>query len=62
MRDDGRGFDPASAAVPGHLGLVTMEERAAMAGRWCRIESTPGAGTAVTAWVPFAPAEAGSTG
>ena len=61
VRDDGRGFDPASAAVPGHLGLMTMEERAAMAGGWCRIESTPGAGTAVTAWVPFAAAERGST-
>ncbi len=62
VRDDGRGFDLASAAVPGHLGLATMHERATMAGGWCRFESAPGAGATVTAWVPFAPAEAGSTG
>jgi len=60
--DDGRGFDLASPAVPGHLGLATMRERATMAGGWCRFESAPGAGATVTAWVPFAPAEAGLTG
>lgn len=57
VRDDGRGFDPASAAMPGHLGLATMEERAAMAGGWCRVESAPGSGATVTAWIPFASAE-----
>jgi len=62
VRDDGRGFDLASPAVPGHLGLATMHERATMAGGWCRFESAPGAGATVTAWVPFAPAEAGLTG
>jgi signal transduction histidine kinase len=62
VRDDGRGFDPASAALPGHLGLATMEERAAMAGGWCRVESAPGSGATVTAWIPFASAEPGSSG
>ncbi len=60
--DDGRGFDLAIPAVPGHLGLATMQERATMAGGWCRFESAPGAGATVTAWVPFAPAAAGLTG
>ena len=62
VRDDGRGFDLASAAEPGHLGLATMHERATLAGGWCRFESEPGAGATVTAWIPFAPAEPGSSG
>jgi signal transduction histidine kinase len=62
VRDDGRGFDPERAAVPGHLGLATMQERATIAGGWCRVESAPGAGATVTAWVPLAPGEPGSTG
>lgn len=61
IRDNGRGFDPSAAAMPGHLGLVTIHERAEIAGGWCRIESAPGAGATVAAWVPFAPAETGST-
>ena len=59
VRDDGRGFDPERAAVPGHLGLATMQERATVAGGWCRVESTPDAGATVTAWVPFTSAEQG---
>ncbi len=60
--DDGRGFDPERAALPGHLGLTTMQERATIAGGWCRVESAPGTGTTVTAWVPFDSAEPGTTG
>jgi signal transduction histidine kinase len=62
VRDDGRGFDPERAVAPGHLGLATMQDRATMAGGWCRVESAPGAGATVTAWVPVTPAEPGSTG
>lgn len=62
VRDDGRGFDPERAGLPGHLGLETMEERATLAGGWCRVESAPGSGATVTAWVPFASAEQGATG
>jgi PAS domain S-box-containing protein len=54
VRDDGRGFDPERAAEeqPGHLGLVSMRERAELVGGKFRITSTPGAGTTVEAWVP----------
>jgi signal transduction histidine kinase len=37
---------------PGHLGLVLMRERATFAGGWFRLDSAPGAGTTVSAWVP----------
>jgi PAS domain S-box-containing protein len=54
VRDDGRGFDPEREAAeqPGHLGLVSMRERAELAGGRFRITSTPWAGTTVEAWVP----------
>ena len=54
VKDDGQGFDVAgsNAAVPGHLGLASMHERAAQAGGWCRVESLPGAGTTVRSWIP----------
>jgi PAS domain S-box-containing protein len=53
IRDDGVGFDPSAldAAVPGHLGLSAMRERAEGVGGWLRVDSS-GAGTAVIAWVP----------
>jgi len=48
VRDDGRGFDVA--AVPSeHLGLRMMRERAEDAGIEVDVESSPGAGTTVTA-------------
>jgi signal transduction histidine kinase len=55
VRDDGRGFDPDSLtpARPGHLGLVTMRERALLAGGRLVVESGPGRGTTVTAWIPL---------
>lgn len=54
VHDDGRGFDPEQieAARPGHLGITAMTERASAAGGWCRLESAPGKGTLVTAWIP----------
>jgi len=54
VQDDGQGFDLAgpNTDVPGHLGLASMHERAAQAGGWCRVETLPGAGTTVRAWVP----------
>jgi signal transduction histidine kinase len=54
--DDGRGFDAASAATepaPGHLGLLTMVERAEVTGGHCRVTSAPGAGTTVEIWLPL---------
>ena len=59
--DDGIGYNPAEVENrPGHLGLTLMRERAQVAGGWCRIESSPGAGTTVEFWVPLGgPPEAG---
>lgn len=51
--DDGVGYDPGvTESKPGHLGLTLMQERAQIAGGWCRIESEPGAGTTVEFWLP----------
>jgi signal transduction histidine kinase len=54
IKDDGVGFraeDRADTAV-GHLGLVSMRERAELAGGWLRIHSTPGSGTTAECWIP----------
>ncbi|MBI4260279.1 MAG: sensor histidine kinase [Actinobacteria bacterium] len=57
IRDDGRGFDPSASGLmaPGHLGLVSMRERAEAAGGWIRIDSRPGSGTTVEVWLPGTP-------
>jgi signal transduction histidine kinase len=57
VADDGRGFDIQGLGRPalGHIGLPTMVERASLAGGWCTIDSTPGGGTTVQAWLPTAP-------
>jgi PAS domain S-box-containing protein len=55
--DDGVGFVPEELKpVPGHLGLTALQERAALAGGWLRIESAPGRGTTVEVWIPGHPA------
>ncbi|GGM86203.1 ATP-binding protein [Dactylosporangium sucinum] len=50
--DDGVGAAAFGEPEPGHLGIVLMRERAALAGGWFRIASAPGSGTTVTFWVP----------
>ncbi len=52
--DDGRGMDPeiARRPRPGHLGLVSMRERAELAGGTFNVTSAPGAGTSIEVWVP----------
>jgi signal transduction histidine kinase len=58
VRDDGRGFggvSPLGPREPGHLGLASMRERAALAGGRLAIESSRG-GTQVRVRVPYAPA------
>lgn len=50
IRDDGQGFDPASAS--GGMGLTTMRERAEGLGGNITIVSTPGEGTSVTVILP----------
>ena len=57
VRDDGVGFDVANLreqAVRGaSLGLLSMEERATLAGGGLEYDSTPGQGTEVHAWFPL---------
>jgi PAS domain S-box-containing protein len=59
VEDDGCGFDVAAARRSSrradHLGLVGMEERAALLGGAIRIESAPGQGTTVLAEIPLNP-------
>jgi signal transduction histidine kinase len=51
VADNGTGFD-AGASYPGHLGLVSMQERIARFGGRVEIGSAPGAGTRVHVTVP----------
>lgn len=57
VRDDGVGFDVSEQrgeAVRGtSLGLLSMEERAALAGGGLELNSFPGQGTEVHAWFPL---------
>jgi len=58
LRDDGRGFDPATAARAGH-GLANMVRRLTEIGGRCDLDSAPGRGTGVTFVVPLPRAPAG---
>lgn len=57
VRDDGAGFDVAAVrnqAVHGaSLGVLSMEERATLAGGGLKLNSAPGQGTEVHAWFPL---------
>jgi signal transduction histidine kinase len=54
ITDNGTGFIVEQRShLPGHLGLLAMNERALLAGGWCRIASEPGAGTIIEFWVPL---------
>ncbi len=53
--DRGAGFDPARSL--GGLGLVSMRERARLAGGELSIDSRPGHGTCIEAWIPCPPAQ-----
>jgi PAS domain S-box-containing protein len=52
VRDDGVGFDPQHRRTGRHLGLASMRERVHLARGSLDIESTPGHGTAIVAWLP----------
>jgi len=53
IADDGVGFeDDRGRPTAGHLGLVSMRERAEMAGGWFRITSSRGNGCLVEYWIP----------
>ena len=55
VRDDGSGFDlppPDAAAERGHIGIISMRERAEAAGGRFALMSAPGEGTTVDFWMP----------
>jgi signal transduction histidine kinase len=53
VSDDGRGFDPSVARDTGGLGLVSIEERARIAGGEVTFRSQPGHGATVEVRVPW---------
>ena len=57
VRDDGVGFDPAAvqlrAKQGASLGLLSMKERALLAGGDLEVTSAPGCGTHIRAWFPL---------
>jgi two-component system NarL family sensor kinase len=58
IRDDGRGFAIENAAgghATSRFGLIGMRERARLLGGSFLIESSPGAGTRITAEIPLSP-------
>ena len=52
IRDNGLGF-PARAAPSGHIGLISMHERAALLGGSLAVASRPSEGTTVTLRIPL---------
>jgi len=52
VRDDGAGFDPAAPRGRRSLGLASMRERVELVGGKLRVDSVPGEGTTISAWVP----------
>jgi PAS domain S-box-containing protein len=52
VRDDGVGFDPIGHRTPRTLGLASMRERVRLVNGTLDIESAPGRGATVVAWVP----------
>jgi signal transduction histidine kinase len=61
VRDEGRGFDPATVSGNGgpgeRVGLSGMRERVALLGGELKITSKPGAGTSLMAEVPLPASE-----
>jgi PAS domain S-box-containing protein len=52
VRDDGIGFDAASSRLGPSLGILSMHERVRLVNGTLDIESAPGRGTTVVAWIP----------
>ena len=53
VRDNGRGFDPLASPRPKGRGLSAIRQRLLALEGSLQIESTPGAGTGLHAWVPI---------
>jgi signal transduction histidine kinase len=52
VRDGGVGFDPKHTGERMHLGLASMRERVRLVNGTLDIDSAPGLGTTLVAWVP----------
>ena len=52
VRDDGAGFDPVNPRAGRSLGLESMRERLHLVNGTLDIETKPGQGTTIVAWVP----------
>jgi signal transduction histidine kinase len=50
--DDGRGFDPSAPRSERHVGLWSMRERVVQLGGRFEVQSGPGQGTVLSAWLP----------
>jgi nitrate/nitrite-specific signal transduction histidine kinase len=55
VEDNGRGFNPAHVEATGRrpIGLQSMRDRAASVGGGLQVDSAPGKGTRITAWLPI---------
>jgi signal transduction histidine kinase len=53
VRDNGAGFDPSRTRERASLGLASMRERVRLLGGRLQLESGPGNGTLLSAWVPL---------
>jgi signal transduction histidine kinase len=53
LRDDGVGFDPTRRQARPSLGHASMRQRLSLLGGELRIDSAPGRGTTILAWVPL---------
>ena len=53
VRDNGAGFDPLRTGERASLGLASMRERVRLLGGRLHIQSGPGDGTSLSAWVPL---------
>jgi signal transduction histidine kinase len=53
VRDNGTGFDPAQHRAGTSLGHASMRQRAFLLGGKVDIDSRPGHGTVILAWVPL---------
>ncbi|HVA92016.1 MAG TPA: ATP-binding protein, partial [Chloroflexota bacterium] len=60
VTDDGAGFDVPTAGRDGHFGLENLQYRAEEVGGHLSIDSTPGAGAQVVAFIPAPRAERGN--
>lgn len=58
VQDGGPGFDPAAQISRPTLGLASMRERVSLLGGELEVDSAPGQGTTILAWLPLGAAPA----